>query len=395
MAVAPRLAADVLAEVSYHLVENIADATVVSIAAGGFGDGQFGGPPTYGGSYGFDLVLSNVVGFYPGALVVVGWRLSTAEVATVRSVNQATKTVNLSDLTNVHTVGETIFAPTFPTQAPSDPLWTQTEALEYLARAQNDFLIKVSCLFERFLDQPVLLGQQFQQTPATAIEMERVAIQNGMVTVAISSISRASGVVTATTIAPTTFSAGLPIWVDGVLDSSFDSASTQTSDQFVLTDGTTPGGTTLTWLQEGPDTTSSGGTANQLLYPRLYQTTQEQVALADPDWFYNQASAVPTRWYEDRTGKYQWGLAPVPRGSYFAELLASVRGPATLGLLDALAVPTTLVPYVKYGALASFLTKAGEARSPSYAAYCQMRFDVGVLTVQRYLQGFVDAPLST
>lgn len=388
MAVAPRLAADVLMEISYHLLEAVVNCIITSAVEGGFGDGSgFGGPPGFGDPAGYVLGVTNVDACYVGAQVVVGWGLPAAEVATVTAVDPAGLTITITGLQTVHAVGETIMAPTFPTQAPTDPLWTQTEMLEYLARAQNEFLLRCSCLLQRFPDQLVLVGQQFQPTPATAIELERVAVQDGMVSFAISTISRASGVVTCRTTLPSTFTAGLPVWIDGVLDSSFNSASTLTTDLAVLTSGD---GLVLTWAQAGPDATSSLGTVNQLLYPRLYETTQEQIGLANPQWFYDQASPVPTDWYEDRTGKYQWGLAPVPRGNYLVELLASVRGPETLGLLDEMSTASILVPYIKYGAMASAYEKSGEARSPSYAAYCRMRFDMGVLTVQRYLQGYVE-----
>lgn len=390
-AAAPRTACDILVEISLHLIEQIVDTSVISVVEGGFGDGDYGGPPDYGGSYGYIIGLGSLVGCYVGAQVVVGWGLTTAEVGTITNVDPGVGTVTIASLQNVHSIGEQVLAPTFPTQAPTDPLWTQAEMLEYLARAQNEFLLRCPVLFAQFEDQLVTLGTQFQQAPANMIELERVAIQDGMVSFPIAAISRAAGVVTAITTAPTGFTPGLAIWIDGVIDSSFDSVSTKQVDLAAIT-GVSADGLTLTWAQAGADATSSAGTINQLLYPRLYETTQSQVGLRDPQWFYNQSAAVPTDWYEDRTGNYQWGLAPIPRGSYYVELLASIRAQATLGLLDPLIVPSLCCHFIKYKAMEYALSKDGEARSPSYAAYCRQRFDLGIIAVDRYLRGFVEPP---
>lgn len=388
-----RTACDILCEISYHVIEQIVDCLITSTRPGGFGDGGYG-EGGYGGPNGFVIGVSDLTGFYVGAQVVVGWQTTTAEVATVYFVDYIAQTVFLAALANAHAIGVRILAPTFPTQAPSDPLWTQVEMLEYLARAQNEFLLKCPCIYEFFADLPVLAGAPYQATPVTAIEIERVALQSGSIDLSIASITRTAGVVTALLTSPSTFTAGLPVWVDGVIDSTFNSPSTMQADQFILTGPAGSGGLTLTWSQTGPNASSSAGTVSQLLYPRLYETTQDQISLRDSQWFYNQDSPEPTAWYEDRTGKYNWGLAPVPRGNYFVELLASVRDSATLGLLDRFLLPDICVPYIKYRALATALEKDGEARSPSYARYCNMRFELGLIAVDRYLRGFVEAPLS-
>jgi hypothetical protein len=116
-----RLVADVLAEVSLHLLEPICQATCTNFAAG----------PV--------ITVSNQTAMYDGAQVVVGWGLSTAEVVTITSVNGG-GTINTSALVNSHNPGETILGPTFPYEETTDPFWNQTQMLEWISRANNELL---------------------------------------------------------------------------------------------------------------------------------------------------------------------------------------------------------------------------------------------------------------
>lgn len=92
-------------------------------------------------------------------------------------------------------------------------------------------------------------------------------------TFTITAISRAGGVVSATTSAASGLTTGDTISVTGVTDSTFDGT-------FVLTGGS---GTLLTWAQAGATATSSGGTAgtNSCYYYYLAVNTRT-LALAGP-----------------------------------------------------------------------------------------------------------------
>lgn len=387
-----RTPCDLLMEISYHLIEQVVNATITTFRQGGFGDGGFG-TGGYGGPNGFVIGVNDLTGFYVGAQVVVGWNLPTAEVGNVIFVNYTTKEVSIEPLLNAHSIGETILAPTFPTQAPTDPLWTQTEMLGYVARAQNEFLIKCPIIYQILTDQHVFnIGQQFQTYPQNFIELERVALQVGRVSYPIATITRTlGGFIQATMAGPCPLTSQELIYVTDVADPSFNSISTANSSLFPIV---VAGGGQVIWSQPGPNASSTGGTINVLLYPRLYETTQEQVANRDPQWYFNNGGADPGFWYEDRAGNYGLGLAPVPMNNYYAEYMASVRDTDTLGLLDGFLLPDMMLHFVKYKAMEYALTKDGEARSPSYAAYCRMRFDMGVIACDRYLHGFVEAPLN-
>ena len=284
--------------------------------------------------------------------------------------------------------GESVFGATFPTQQPTDPVFTQTEIQGYIAQAQNEFLTKVPLIFELFPNQLVLLGQSFQTVPGNAIEMERVALQTGSVSFAISTIARSGGTVTA--ILPTSVNAdswtpGLPVIVMGVSGNSFNSVSNATFDLATVSQD----GLTLTWEQSTSDASSTGGTISRPIWTRLYESSQNQIAMQNPAWFSNQGT--PKSWFEDRSGIYGWGLAPVPDVGYWCELLTSIRGSEALGLLDYFMIPDLFLPYVKYQALAYAWSKDGVQRSPTLAKWAQSRFDFGVMLASRFLRNVVEA----
>lgn len=355
-----RTANDLMVEISYHLVESVVDATILGYVTAGVQT----------------VLVSSVTGIYVGAQVVVSDANST-HVVTVTAFTLSPATITANFPANF-LPGSLIFAGTFPTQQPTDPLFTQSEILGYLARAQNEFLSHCPCVFA-FASQDITLGNMFQEAPADAIELERIAVETTNFW-SISSIIRSGNVVTAYTVPDSGLIAGQSVTATGVLDNSFNG-------DFTLTGAS---GATLTWAQTGVDAASSGG---QLVgpptYTRLYETTQEQIAMRDPQWFYNSGttSPLPQAWFEDRAGVYGWGVAPPPQAGFTAELLYSTRGPDSLGLLDTFLIPDNLIYIVKYKALAYIWSKDGEQRSPSMARYAQQRFDRAVLFVDRYLRG--------
>lgn len=329
---------------------------------------------------------------YPGAFVVLGWHGASAEVVTVLTVPSATSFT--ADITAAHASGEIVFGGTFPTQRPTDPIFTQSEILGYIAQAQNEFLTRVPLLLQN-QQQFLALGQTYQTLPATAIELERVAVQS-LPTASqftISTISRTANVVTATTTASTSadaWTSGLPIFVQSVLDESFNSSYSSTANSPFVLDTVSADGRTLTWLQSAADATSTGGTITRPVWTRLYESSQESLSLNQPGWpSQTQQGQPPRMWAEDRAGVYGWLVMPPPAGSYWLELLTSYRASETLGLLDNLLVPDIFAPYILYKVLEYCFSKDGVRRSPAIARYCRGRFEFGVLLADRFLRNVI------
>lgn len=325
---------------------------------------------------------------YPGALIVVGWHGADAEVVEVIAVTG--NNTFTGNLVNAHAAGESVFGATFPTQQPTDPIFTQAEIQGYIAQAQNEFLTKVPLIFELFPNQTVLLGQIYQTVPDTAIEMERVSLNSGYVQFNIGTISRSGNTVTAvipTSTSSDTWTPGLPIVVMGVQNNTFNSVSNYVT--FDL-ETVSQDGTTLTWAQSATNAASTGGVVLRPIWTRLYESSQNQLAMQNPNWVANQNGQAPQSWFEDRAGIYGWGIAPPPMSSYFVELLTSIRGPVFVSLLDGFLVPDCFVPYIKYLALAYAWSKDGTQRSPSMSRWAQARFDFGVMLADRYLRNTVE-----
>lgn len=369
-----RLVADLMVELSYHLVDNpfIQNLTAPATA----------GP-------GAELQVASTEFLYPGAMIVVGWQDSDAEVATVVAVQS--DTMFTANLVNNHASGEECFGATFPCQQPTDPIFTQSEIIDYIAQAQNEFLAKVPLILEPFPDNLLTLGVQVYPTPDTAIEMERVAIQStpDSTTFDIATISRTGGTVTcvlAESVNSDSWTAGLPILILGVTDTSFNSVN---NAKFLL-ESVSVDGLTLTWAQDAADSSSTGGQAIRPILTRLYESSQEQIAMNYPYWTTNPDSAICRAWYQDRTGVYNWGVAPIPQAGYYCDLLCSVRGSESLNLLSGFLVPDLLVYAIKAKVLQYIFSKNGVQRSPIRAAFFGKKFDFWVLLADRFLRNSIE-----
>ena len=119
---------------------------------------------------------------------------------------------------------------------------------------------------------------------------------------------------------------------------------------------------------------------------RLYESSQEQIALNQP---WGLPGAVPTAWWEDRAGTYGWGLSPIPQSNNWMDLLASIRGSETLGLLDNLIIPDVFAYAVKWRALAYCWSKAGIQRSPTLERFAKGKFDFYCMLADRFLRNLV------
>lgn len=392
-----RRAVDLLAEVSYHLVEQVLDAAIVSIGgAGGYGKGPYGLVPYGGGSGPVTVVLNVPVEFYlyPGAQIVIGYQLPDEELVTVLSVNQAANSFTCV-IVNSHSPGDPVFGATFPTQQTTDPLYTQPEMLDYLAHAQNDFLNKVPLILDLFGGNLISVGQQYYLLPPTAIELERVAVQNGLADAEpIATVQRAGGVVTAILTLPSDFTPALPVLVLGVNDPGNNPSFNSISDYYTYPVATvSTDGLTLTWPQAGANfgpVAGNGAVVGAPTLTRLYESAQEQLSMQNPAWQTSLGSQVPTNWYEDRSGVYGWGVAPIPTSNFWAELLCSVRDTVALGMLDSFLLPDCFAVYLNYYVLACAWGKSGEQSSPTMAKFAQQRFDYGVMLADRFLRSVVN-----
>lgn len=323
---------------------------------------------------------------YPGALIVVGWHASDAEVVEVIDVTG--DDTFTGTLVNAHAEGESVFGATFPTQQTTDPVWTQAEIIGYIAQAQNEFLTKVPLIFGFTENQVINAGQIYQTMPNTAVELERVAVETGQVSFNISTITRSGGVVTAvlpTSVNSDNWTPSLGVVVMGVANATFNSASNIPFDLVSVSED----GLTLTWDQSGSNTASTGGYVSRPIWSRLYEANQNQIAMQNFAWQSNMGS--PQKWFEDRSGVYGWGVAPMPDSNYWAELLTSVRGSESLGLLDNLLVPDVFAYGPIYRALCYAVSKEGVQRSPTLAKYFGDKFDFWVMIADRYLRNQIEA----
>lgn len=384
---------DVLAEISGHLVEPVLQTTLVTFALQGHGEGGYGQ-----GGYGSSIVTGVVIDvpiefyLYVGADIILNYQGDTEEVVTVTAVNYAQNSFSCDPI-HQHYPGEPVFGATFPTQASTDPLFTQAEIMAYLSQAQNDFITKVPLVLELFPLTPVSIGQQYQSLPANTIELERVSLLNqSSSSASISQISLVDGAVTAILAGPVPdWTPGLEVMVQGVGEggAAFDTPPGQT---IVLSEVLNAlGEWIVSWTLPGVSNTNAvGGKISVPKMTRLYESSLEQISMSDPNWQMNTFSPQPTKWYEDRTGLYGWGMAPVPRSSYFVELLCSITDTQELSMLDSFLLPDCFVPYVKYKAMADALSKDGEQRSPTMCGFFLQRYNFGLMLADRFLRNTVN-----
>lgn len=347
-----RLANDVLIEISLHLVQPYVNTTLVGIV------------PSPGNHI---VQITSLDWIYIGAMLVVDTG-ANAEVITVNDISTSPVLSITAIFAKAHAAGTAVTAATFPLQQDTDPVYTQSEMLGYLARAQNEFLQAVPCVFQ-ISRQIALIGQVVQVTPPTSIELNRVAASR--IANPITTLVRSGNLVTATFADPHGQKVNSTFWVINPVDLTF---------QGVFQVLTVPTTRTLTYSQIAANASTTGGFI--AYYVRMYETTQEELNMANRQW--QQTPGQPTSWFEDRTGLYHWGLAPKPEVQTPVELLYSIRDTDTLGLLDGFAIPDGLVYLVKWQTVGYALEKDGCCQDMQRAAYCHERYKRGVLAVERF-----------
>lgn len=152
-----RTVADLTVEISGHFLElYVETATTAPVASG---------VQTVG--------VGSTEGFYIGCQVVI----AGTTLLTITGFDPVALTVTANFATSYPT-NTALYGGTFPTQQPTDPVFTQSEVQGYIARAQNEFLTKVALIYDFEENFPILMGQIYQTLPDTAIDVARVAIPN-------------------------------------------------------------------------------------------------------------------------------------------------------------------------------------------------------------------------
>jgi hypothetical protein len=347
-------------EVSFHLSQPAVYSSLLAPVAAGIG------------------VTANVAStyaMYPGAqLIIEVPGNAEQEVVSITSVTDQTHFV--ATFANNHASVAPVWGATFPTQEATDPIFTQTEMLAYLARAQNEFLTTVPCYYQRFF-QTVNTGILYQNTPPTALLIDRVAASP--LNISITSLVRNANIVTLTSGVPhglsqySTFAVANPLTNLG--DTSFLGGA------FAVISAPTP--TTLTYRQIGANATTTGGSMWSML--RLYEVTQEELTQQGRFWQSNYTGPLQN-WFEDRAGLYRWGVGGLPSTNFPVELLAAVRDTDTLSMTDGFLVPDLCLHGVRYLAMAYAWSKDGIFSQPQMADFCMKRYTQVVMATQRYIE---------
>ena len=319
---------------------------------------------------GVTATVGSTYAMYSGAqLVVEQPGNATQEVVTVLTVpSPTTFTANFA---NAHAAAAPVWGATFPTQQATDPIFTQAEMLQYLSRAQNEFLTAVPCFYQRFF-QNVSMGQIYQATPPTAILIDRIAAS--ALDIGITSMVRAGGVVTLTAGGPTNLVQYNTFAVVNPTDPSFVGV-------FAVISAPSPN--VITYRQVGADGSTTGGTIQSMR--RLYELTQEELVQQDRSWQSNYVGPLQS-WFEDRAGLYRWGVGGRPSSNFPVELLCAVRDTDALGMLDQFLVPDVAIHGVKYLALSYAWGKDGIAQQPQMAEFALKRYTQVVMATGRYIQ---------
>lgn len=358
-------------EVSYHLVEQVVDTTILFVAGpGGWGSGGWGvwgwgsGPPEV-------IQPASLTAMYVGAMIIVGWGLDTAEVVTITGITW-NGYIYTTAFVNSHSAGETILAPTFPSQQTTDPFFTQAQMLEWISRAQNEFL-SLCPTYYALTYQTLSYGQIYQATPANCIEINRVAVSQYMTL--LTSLTRTDDEVVAVSESPHGLAVGSTIFIQN--------PTAGFGGVFEIDTIISP--TSFSYPQVADDGTATGGAI--LYFSRAYETTQAELSMTNRAW-QNNYQASPTQWAEDRAGLYRWLVGAKPASNYPVELLCSIRDTDTLGLLDHFLISDSLCFALKWKVLAYALGSDNEQSDPTRAAYAESRFQRAVAATNRYLEGY-------
>ena len=360
-----RLVNDLLMEVSRHLVSPILLTNITQpVPAAGI--------QTITVASLFDAANGQLA-VYVGAMLVCDTG-TNAEVITLTDFDPVAGTIT-AVFANLHASGAALTGATFPTQQVTDPIFTQSEMIGYVARAQNEFLEKVPVAMQLSYQQTAT-NQLYQPLPSNAIELNHVSLSQ--LSLPIVSLVRSGSVVTATFTDPHGLAINQTFWV--VNPSGSSNPLGDASFYGVFQVASVPTSRTLTYLQYEADASTTGGTA--AYFNRLYEVTQTELTMANRQW--RNTPGTPTSFFEDRSGNYQWGLGPIPAVGFPIEVLYSIRDSDTLTLLDGFLVADQILYVPKYLALSYIFSKDGVYHDSQRAKFCMERFKRGVMALNRW-----------
>jgi hypothetical protein len=344
-------------EMSFHLVEPIIYSSLTAAVSAP------GSTAVTVGSLGIPINA-----LYVGAQLIVDWGTVNQEIVTVTNVNQSASAFT-AVFTFAHAIGATVIGATFPVQASSgDYFFSQSEILSYIARAQNEYLAEVPCILQ-LNTQFAQFGQIYQQLACDAIEFHHASSSAMYVT--LTSLTRSGNAVTAVSVSPHGMVQGQKFSAFNTLDPSFVGA---------FTVATVVNPTTLTYAQDAPNASTTGGAL--VRWKRLYLTSQEELSIQNPFWRNQNITEIHSV-YEDRTGNYRFGIDGKLSTNLPLEILVSTRDTDSLAMTDGLLVPDVVAHIPKYRALGYAASKDGEMKNPLLEKYCEMRFRRGVMATRR------------
>jgi len=104
----------------------------------------------------------------------------------------------------------------------------------------------------------------------------------------------------------------------------------------------------------------------------------------DQDWE-TTGAATPPAYTQSITQTLQAFLANPPTDVGAVDLTFVATGQTLTGLGVALPLPNVVAQYALYGLLADALSAEGEPNNPALAAYCEMRFEEGIVFAKALL----------
>jgi hypothetical protein len=308
------IANDILTDVAFALFEPCVN---VLVPAGGIGVGAA-------------VVSVWDDSLYVGAQVLVGVLGGDLEVVAVTAVNPGISFT--ATFVNAHVAGEPIIGATFPVQnTAGDPFFLQSEMIEYLSNAVNDFLLRCPLAYQIDDTIEVAPAQPTAALPQDCMQPVRIAPFQVLAS-------------------------------DGFGDGGFG-------------DGGFGGGDEITLFA----------------YP-LRETSQSNLDGTNYRWS-QEAAALPYTFYRDKINLQWFGIWPRANNVTPVEIVYKQRGPALMGLADGFLVPDPFLVYIKARVLEFAYSKDGEQRAPALSRFWGGRYEMGCKISGMFLEAAMDPNL--
>jgi hypothetical protein len=355
-----RLANDALIEASLRLVQPFVYTTLLGAVTPG-------SQTVLVGSLG---IPTNAC--YVGAQLLVQDSVNGNEIVTLTGFNTTGPTIT-AVFAFSHPIATVVSGATWPLQQATDPVFTQSEMLSYLSRAQNEFLSQCPVVYATS-SATALYNTLFYAGPANFVELERISLSQLSLS-GVTLTRNGTGTVTAVF----GYNHGL------IQNQTFTVYNSLTDQTFLgaFSVATVVSPTEITYPQYGAASSATGSLG---LFLRLLESNQEEITMQERTWLVD-TSLPPTAFYEDRSGNYNYGLNVRPQGNFPMNLLYSIRDTDTLTLADGFIAPDIFVPYILYKFYEFCYSKDGVWSNPQLAKYAKMRFEKGVAITNRFFMG--------